>query len=226
MPDRRVRPPAFTLTMEDMVRTYAIFANGGYLVKPVYIKKIEDRNGNILEETITTEINQVIDEDTAFIMSNMLADVVRRGTGRRAQAINRPSAGKTGTTNDYTDAWYLGYVPQLITGVYVGFDDIRKSLGYYETGSRAAAPIWVEFMKAATEDMPVLPFQQPDNIQMVKINPNSGLKDCDGSPNAIFEYFKENTAPVQCHQQSSSTSQPDEGSNLSIENEDSELEEL
>ena len=215
-----------SLTMEDMVRTYAIFANGGYLVKPVYIKKIEDRNGNILEETITTEINQVIDEDTAFIMSNMLADVVKRGTGRRAQAINRPSAGKTGTTNDYTDAWYLGYVPQLITGVYVGFDDIRKPLGYYETGSRAAAPIWVEFMKAATEDMPVLPFQQPDNIQMVKINPNSGLKDCDGSPNAIFEYFKENTAPVQCHQQSSSTSQPDEGSNLSIENEDSELEEL
>lgn len=219
-----------SLTLEEMVKTYGIFSNGGYLVKPLYITKIEDRDGNILEETISTEIDQVVDEDVAYLMSNMLADVVNRGTGRRAQAINRPSAGKTGTTNDYTDAWYIGYVPQLITGVYVGFDDIRKPLGYYETGSKAAAPIWVDFMKAATEDMPILPFQQPDNIQMVKINPNSGLKDCDGAPNAIFEYFRENTAPVQCHQQSSGASQPElesgEDSNVSIEEEDSELEEL
>jgi len=219
-----------SITLEEMVKTYGIFSNGGYLATPVYIRSVEDRDGNILEEAIGTEPEQVIEEDTAFLMSNMLEDVVKRGTGRRAQAINRPSAGKTGTTNAYTDAWYIGYVPQLITGVYVGFDDIRKSLGHYETGSRAAAPIWVEFMKKATEDMPILPFQQPDNIQIVKINPVSGLKDCEGSPEAIFEYFKENTAPVQCHQQSSSISQPEmdeaEHMNPAEDDDSSGLEEL
>jgi len=219
-----------SITLEEMVKTYGIFSNGGYLVTPIYIKKVEDRDGNTLEETIYTESQQVIEEDTAFLMSNMLEDVVKRGTGTKAQAINRPSGGKTGTTNAYTDAWYIGYVPQLITGVYVGFDDIRKPLGHYETGSRAAAPIWVEFMKKATEDMPILPFQQPDNIQIVKINPISGLKDCDGSSTAIFEYFKENTAPVQCHQHSSNINQPEmderEHENPVEDDESSELEEL
>jgi len=219
-----------SITLEEMVKTYSIFSNGGNLVTPIYIRRVEDRDGNILEENIGTESEQVIEEDTAFLMSNMLEDVVKRGTGTKAQAINRPSAGKTGTTNAYTDAWYIGYVPQLITGVYVGFDDIRKVLGHYETGSRAAAPIWVAFMKKATEDMPILPFQQPDSIQIVKINPISGLKDCDGSPKAIFEYFKEGTAPVQCHQQSSGTSQPEmnatEFENPVEENESSEMEEL
>ena len=94
---------------------------------------MEDQDGNILESSVS-ELKQVTSEETAFLVSNVLQDVVQRGTGRRARAIGRPSAGKTGTTNDSIDAWYIGYIPQLLTGVYVGFDKPRR-MGKSETGS-------------------------------------------------------------------------------------------
>ena len=188
-----------SLTLQEMVVTFGIFANGGRLVKPVFISRVEDRHGEIIEAYQPPEFEQVISEETAFLMTSILKDVVTRGTGWKAQAINRPSAGKTGSTNEYRDAWYLGYIPQLITGVYVGFDKSEQTLGHIETGSRAATPIWVDFMQQAVSAMPILPFKQPDGINMVKINIESGQLDCESGGKSRFEYYKAGTEPTQCH---------------------------
>ena len=129
-------------------------------------------------------------------MSNVLQDVVQRGTGRRARAIGRPSAGKTGTTNDSIDAWYIGYIPQLLTGVYVGFDKPRR-MGKSETGSRAAAPIWINFMKNAVANLPTEQFRQPPGITTVKIH-KSGRRGipCDKAKDVYEEHYKSGTEPV------------------------------
>ncbi|MBT4639657.1 MAG: PBP1A family penicillin-binding protein [Deltaproteobacteria bacterium] len=197
-----------SLTLEEMTRTFSIFANGGKLLKPVYITKIVDRDGVILEKQTEVVPSRVLGEETAFLMTNILEDVVVRGTGWRARAINRPSAGKTGSTDNYVDAWYMGYIPQLITGVYVGFDKNRHTLGDEETGSKAALPIWVDFMKNATATMPIYPFGQPDGINMVRIVTESGLLDCNAGGKTRFEYFKSGTEPTQCHRNSPGTSIP------------------
>ena len=188
-----------SITLKEMTVAYSTFANGGYLIEPVFISRIEDRYGKVIEEHEAPEPNQVISEETAFLMTSLLEDVVRFGSGWRAQEIGRPSAGKTGTTNNYIDAWYIGYIPQLIAGVYIGFDKNQQTLGDIETGSRAAAPIWTDFMKQATAAMPILPFEQPDGINMVKINADSGLLECGTNGNSRFEYYKAGTEPTQCH---------------------------
>jgi penicillin-binding protein 1A len=191
-----------SLTLKEMVVAFSVFANGGRLIEPVFISRIEDSSGEIIEkqeEEEGKEPEQVLSEEAAFLMTDMLQDVVKFGTGRRAQAINRPSAGKTGSTNNYVDAWYLGYIPQMITGVYIGFDKNQQTLGETETGSRAAAPIWVDFMSQATAAMPILPFEQPDGINLVKINTDSGLLECNTGGNSRFEYYKAGTEPTQCH---------------------------
>ncbi|MCP4757023.1 MAG: PBP1A family penicillin-binding protein [Proteobacteria bacterium] len=188
-----------SLTLMEMVRTFNIFADGGKLLQPIYISKIVDREGNVLEEVGEIESKQVLSEETAFLMTTILKDVVDRGSGRSAQAINRPSTGKTGTSNDITDAWYIGYVPQLIAGVYVGFDKNQQTLGDHEQGAITAAPIWIDFMKQATATLPILPFKQPDGINMVRINADSGYLDCGTGGNTMFEYFKIGTEPSRCH---------------------------
>ena len=129
-------------------------------------------------------------------MSNVLQDVVQRGTARRARAIGRPSAGKTGTTNDSVDAWYIGYIPQLLTGVYVGFDQPRN-MGKSETGSRAAAPIWINFMKNAVANLPTEQFPQPPGITTIKIH-KSGRRAtaCDNNDDIHEEHYKSGTEPV------------------------------
>jgi penicillin-binding protein 1A len=190
-----------SLTLEEMVKAYATFANGGKLVKPVFITRVVDRDGNTLEEHAALADRPVISPETAFLMTSMLEDVVNSGTGRRAQAINRPSAGKTGTTDNYTDAWYIGYIPQVITGVYVGFDQSRQPLGDNEQGALTALPVWVDYMEEATAAMPILPFRQPDGINIVRIHPDSGLLACEIGNRDVFEFFKVGTEPVQCHRQ-------------------------
>lgn len=194
-----------SLTLSEMVRAFGIFANGGNLVQPVYILKIVDRDGNVLEDNTEIISERILSEETAFLVTSMLNDVVKSGSGWRAQAINRPSAGKTGSTDDYVDAWYIGFVPQMITGVYVGFDKNQHSLGHDETGSKAAAPIWTNYMKQALDTMAILPFSQPNGINMVKINVDSGLLDCNTGGKTRFEYFKTGTEPTQCHQEQESS---------------------
>ncbi len=185
---------SFSVTLQEMVSAYAVYANQGKLRRPVYLLRVEDQHGNVLEQW-EPQAEQVISPETAFLVGDMLQDVVRRGTGWRARSIERPSAGKTGTTNDYIDAWYIGYIPQLITGVYVGFDQPR-SLGPHESGSRAAAPIWVEFMKNAVASLPTEQFPQPPGVITVRIH-SSGRRagPCDSSDQTQEEHFRMGTEP-------------------------------
>ena len=186
---------SLSVTLQEMISAYGVFANQGRLVKPIYILRVEDQDGNILESSLP-ELKQVTSEETAFLLSSVLQDVVQRGTGRRARAIGRPSAGKTGTTNNSVDAWYIGYIPQLLTGVYVGFDKPRR-MGKSETGSRAAAPIWINFMKNAVANMPTEQFRQPPGITTVKIH-KSGRRaiPCDKAKDVHEEHYKSGTEPV------------------------------
>jgi penicillin-binding protein 1A len=130
------------------------------------------------------------------MMTNLLEGVVQHGTGFRAKALGRPAAGKTGTTNNLNDAWFIGYVPNLVAGAWVGYDEERK-LGKHETGSRAAAPIWVKFMKGALEDTPIDNFEVPDGVEFAKIDPETGLLASPLTKNVIFEVFKTGTAPTE-----------------------------
>jgi penicillin-binding protein 1A len=186
---------SLSTTLQEMITAYGVFANLGRLVKPIYILRVEDQAGNTLESSLP-EFKQVTSEETAFLLSNVLQDVVQSGTGRRARAIGRPSAGKTGTTNDSVDAWYIGYIPQLLTGVYVGFDKPRR-MGRSETGSKAAAPIWIDFMKNAVANLPTEQFKQPPGITTVKIH-KSGRRaiPCDNVKEIKEEHYKTGTEPV------------------------------
>jgi penicillin-binding protein 1A len=136
----------------------------------------------------------VISPDTAYIMTNLMESVVTRGTGQRAKAVGRPVAGKTGTTNDMKDAWFVGFVPQLVAGVWVGYDQ-EKSLGASGSGGQAAAPIWTEFMKRAVAGKPVLDFTTPSNITFALINPRSGKLAKAGSEWGVMECFIAGTEP-------------------------------
>jgi len=149
----------------------------------------------VLEEN-TTERKKVIDNSTAYIITSLLESVIRTGTGRRIQALNRPAvAGKTGTTNTYNDAWFLGYTPRYVTGVWVGFDE-GQSLGKSETGSRAASPIWLGFMKQILAGKPARVFQVPEGVVFSKIDAETGLLPIRESKRTVFECFKEGTVPT------------------------------
>ena len=189
------------VSLLEMVRAYSVFANSGYLVEPVFIMKIVDRDGNIMEE-IKPEKKKAIDESTAYIMTSLLESVVKHGTGRRVRAVNRPVAGKTGTTNSLHDALFVGYTPRYSTGTWVGVDD-ENCLGKAETGSRAASPIWLDFMKKILKNKPVRVFQAPEGVVFSKIDAQTGLLPGVGSKKTIFECFKEGTVPTE------STKKPD-----------------
>ena len=120
------------VSLLEIVNAYSVFANQGYRVKPIFVTRIEDRDGNVLEE-VQTEKEKVIEKTTAFIMNSMLESVVKNGTGQRVKALNRPVAGKTGTTNNLYDAWFVGYTPDYITGVWVGLDE-EASMGRGRAG--------------------------------------------------------------------------------------------
>ena len=132
------------LSLLELVNAYAVFANQGQLIDPCFIKKVVDRDGRVLME-YAPDPKPVIAESTAYITTHLMEEVVESGTGWRIKALKRPVAGKTGTTNNLNDAWFVGYTPEYITGVWVGFDQ-EQSLGKNETGARAASPIWLDFM--------------------------------------------------------------------------------
>ncbi|MBW1615642.1 MAG: PBP1A family penicillin-binding protein [Deltaproteobacteria bacterium] len=183
------------VTLFELVTAYSIFANKGFYIEPVFVTEIIDRNGNVLERH--SEIKEkIIEENTAYIVTSLLESVVREGTGRRAKALKRPVACKTGTTNNFYDAWFVGYSPEYITGVWVGFDE-RKSLGKHETGAKAASPIWIDFMQKALENKPVTAFQIPEGVIFTKIDAKTGLLAGPDSEKTIIECFKEGTEPVE-----------------------------
>ncbi len=184
---------SLSITPLDLALCYSVFANYGIKVKPIAIKYITDSKGRILESN-EPEAEEVISPQTAFLITSMMEDVVRNGTGWRAKVLGRPVAGKTGTTNEYKDAWFVGYTPDLVSVVWVGFDDMRP-LGPQETGARAASPIWASFMKDILNDEPE-EFSLPDGIVSCIVDPATGLLSRDESA-GIKEYFKEGTEPKQ-----------------------------
>ncbi|MEA2060499.1 MAG: PBP1A family penicillin-binding protein [Thermodesulfobacteriota bacterium] len=179
----------------EMVNAYSVFSNLGYRVAPVFITKIVDRDGNILEKSELRR-KKVIDMSTAYIMTNLLESVVKSGTGWRIRALKRPAAGKTGTTNNLFDAWFMGYTPRYITGVWVGFDS-ESPLGKGETGSRAASPIWLDYMKKILEGRPVRTFNVPEGVVFAKVDAKTGLLPSSASEKVVLECFKEGTVPVR-----------------------------
>jgi len=181
------------VTLQEMVRGYGVLANQGKRVVPFMIKKIVDRTGYVFEDNQPKE-EQVIDPRIAFMTSYVMQDVVESGTGRRVKSIGRPVAGKTGTTDDMRDAWFIGFTPSLVTGVWVGFDQ-EISLGRQEQGGRAAAPIWLYFMEKAVQGTPIETFPVPDGIVFVKVDPKSGVPVTQSSRGAIYECFLEGTTP-------------------------------
>jgi penicillin-binding protein 1A len=196
------------VSLLELVSAYSVFNNFGYLVSPVFITRIMDRDGNLVEEANPVR-RKVIEQNTAYIMTSLLEGVVKRGTGRRAAAMNRPVAGKTGTTNNLHDAWFVGYTPRYITGTWVGFDD-ESSLGKGETGSRAASPIWIGFMQRILADKPVMVFQVPEGVVFSKIDAETGLLPIPESEKTIFECFKEGTVPTEYTKKPDSMTEPEE----------------
>ena len=159
---------AADLSLIEHVSAFTVFPDDGIHILPHEIRRVTTYDGALLEEA-RPQVVDVIPPDVARTMTSMLEEVVQFGTGVRAKELGRPSAGKTGTTNDFTDAWYIGFTPQLTAGVWVGNDDKRNSLGKKETGARAALPIWLEFMQKAMAGTPVENF--PNVVPLEKIAP-------------------------------------------------------
>jgi penicillin-binding protein 1A len=190
------------VTPLELVRAYGVFATGGKRFDPIFITRVTDREGNPLEFGNTRpHFERVMNAATAYVITSMLETVVQHGTGRKAGELGRPVAGKTGTTNDTHDAWFIGYTPDLLAGVWVGFDS-ERSLGKTETGGHAAAPIWTEFMKKALADRPVIDFPVPDGVTFAQIDRATGLRAVSGT-DAELEVFvagsepKESAAPPE-----------------------------
>jgi len=148
---------AADMKLEEHVSAFTVFPNDGIRIDPHMIRRVTSYDGALLEEA-HPEVHDVLSPDVARTMTAMLEEVIQFGTGIQAKALGRPAAGKTGTTQDYTDAWFVGFTPQITSGVWVGFDDKQISLGKKETGARAALPIWLEFMQGALAGMPALDF--------------------------------------------------------------------
>jgi penicillin-binding protein 1A len=196
------------VSLLELVSAYSVFNNLGYLVEPVFITKVLDREGNVIEEGNPVR-RKVIDQNTAYIMTSLLEGVVKHGTGHRVKALKRPVAGKTGTTNNLHDAWFVGYTPRYNTATWVGYDD-ERSLGKGETGSRAASPIWVGFMKRLLADKPVRVFQVPEGVVFSKIDAETGLLPIPESTKTIFECFKEGTVPTEYTKKPDAMTEPEE----------------
>jgi penicillin-binding protein 1A len=190
-----------SISLYELTKAYAVFANRGNLFKPIFIKKILDRDGNLLEESLplfyskeSSEEEQPLTPQTAFLMTYLLQGVVQHGTGWRARSLGRPVAAKTGTTDQFMDAWFIGYTPELITGIWVGFDE-ERSLGENETGARAASPIWVTFMSKILKDKPMKDFPVPEGVEFMKIDPQTGQVSL--GKEGLLECFREGTGPPQ-----------------------------
>ena len=182
------------ISLLNMIRAYSIFGAQGVRAEPIFMTRILDRDGNILEDN-RPRLTAAISPQTAYIMTTLLQSAVEEGTGRRVRALSRPCAGKTGTTNEARDAWFIGYTPQLVAAAWIGFDDLRP-LGKHETGAGAASPIWLDFMQTVLQQEPVQAFNVPEGIVFVRINPKTGYFPTSKSEKTIFECFKEGTLPT------------------------------
>ena len=196
-----------------LTTAYAMLANGGKRITPTLIDRVQDRNGATIfradqrhcagcgdafwdEQPVPVlpdRREQVADPGSAFQIVTMMQGVVERGTGTAVKAVGKPIAGKTGTTNDFRDAWFIGFTPDLVAGAYIGFDD-PDSLGDDETGGHIAAPVFRDFMMMALKDAPATAFRTPPAMRLYRVNPSTGLSAAAGGP-AIYEAYKAGTEP-------------------------------
>jgi penicillin-binding protein 1A len=181
-------------TLVEMTSAYSVYPNQGVRMRPYSVLKVTDREGNVLEEN-RPEPNDAIRADTAYVMTNLLRGVVQRGTAQKAAALNWPIGGKTGTTDDYTDAWFIGFDPDVTIGVWIGYDQ-KRTMGPAGTGAESALPIWIEIMKAWIGTRSEAPtFEAPGNIVFVSVDRGSGNPALEGTPGAITESFIAGTQP-------------------------------
>jgi penicillin-binding protein 1A len=156
------------VSLLELTSAYGVLANQGRAVAPTVIRYVTDARGGLLEEVMPQEV-EVLSPQIAYVMTQMMRGVVERGTGRAARALGRPAAGKTGSTNDFSNAWFIGFTPSLVTGVWVGYDQPR-SLGHDETGGRLAAPIWTTYMKRVLRLTPIEDFPVPDGVTLAFVD--------------------------------------------------------
>jgi len=206
-------------TVLRMVSAYSVIANGGRSIQPSMIDRIQDRYGHTIyrhdnricencnvrkwenqpEPMLIDERDQVLDPMTAYQITSMMEGVVQRGTAVRLQYLNRPIAGKSGTTNDSKDAWFIGFTPDIVVGVFIGFDS-PKPLGLGGTGSVLAAPVFGEFMHHAMAGKPRVDFKPPEGMMHIAIDPKTGMRAKQGNRNVIIEAFKPGTGPADVYQ--------------------------
>lgn len=179
------------VTLLELTGAYTAFANQGKRSLPVFITRIIDRNGKILEQW-QADGEQVLDEETAFQITHILKNAIAEGTGRNAGGLPQESAGKTGTTDKYRDAWFIGYTPEIVCGVWLGFDR-RESLGTNETGGKACAPVWLDFMQHVPYKQ--TKFAVPENIVFLPITPETGAFDPSNLDRSTWLPFKKDMLP-------------------------------
>ena len=206
--DPKLHPPYLTMALGagnatplQMVAAYAVFANGGYRVAPYFIERVEDAKGNVLlaakPAAAGAGAERVIDARNAFIMTTIMRDVMRTGTGARALKLGREDlAGKTGTTNELVDAWFCGYVSGLVSVAWIGFDS-PHTLGRNETGAQAALPMWMAYMGAVLDGVPEQPLEAPGGIVALHVNPDTGLRVADAQGGLVDYFYQEFPPPAQ-----------------------------
>ncbi|NOQ77447.1 MAG: PBP1A family penicillin-binding protein [Methylococcaceae bacterium] len=208
-----------------MATVYSVFANGGFLIKPYFIDRVEDNKGNVLfqatpdiscplcdqnQKNIAGYAPQIISPQVNFLMNTLLRDVVQRGTATAAKTLGRTDlAGKTGTTNDQKDAWFNGFSSGIAATAWLGFDS-SKSLGRYETGGKAALPIWIDFMKVALKDKVEQPLTRPSGITKAYIDPQTGLL-AQPESEGIWEFFRTSHVPTKFSPMTEATLENPEG---------------
>ena len=204
--DPKLHPPYLTMALGagnatplQMIAAYAIFANGGYRIAPYFIERVEDARGNVLLEAkpiaAGAGAERVIDARNAFIMSSIMRDVVRMGTAARAMKLGRNDlAGKTGTTNEFVDAWFCGFNAELVAVAWIGFD-APQTLGRNETGAQAALPIWMGYIDVALKGTPEQPLMPPDGVVAMRVNPDTGLRVADAQGGVVDYFYQEFLPP-------------------------------
>jgi len=220
--DPKMHPPYLTMalgagnvTPMQMLGAYSVFANGGYRIAPYFVERVEDDKGNKLTvnqpQVAGESAERVIDSRNAFIMTSLMRDVVRAGTATRAMRLKRNDlAGKTGTTNEFVDAWFGGFQPTLVAVAWMGFDQ-PKTLGRNETGGSAALPIWIDYMAVALKNVPEEPFNPPGGIIVMQIDPETGVRTSAGGINEYF--YQEFPAPDDVAEMTGAEKLPDDARN-------------
>ena len=184
-----------SVSLLNFCQAYSVFPRGGSTVRPRLVLTVKDAWGETLY-TAKKKTHRAMSRQTAYIITYLMQEVVRHGTGWRVKALNRPVAGKTGTTDEQKDAWFMGFSPYLLTGAYVGFDE-PKPMGKYETGSRAAAPIWLGYRQAVEQEYPVQDFKRPPGVVMARIDAENGLLAAQNAKQSYSLPFKAGTQPTR-----------------------------